>query len=253
MSIYSETFNIEYHLIAADLTARFPGLMFCVQEASIRHTESTDYKMQWYTDNMRGWILTNWHIEVSRMPKWNEVITVRTWPSRFKGIVADRSFEVLDAEGNRLVSAVAAWVYMDLAQRRPVKPPQDLVDGYGEVLPPIHETVFAIGGHEGYNLVSTREMTVTRRDTDTNEHANNVRYIEWAFDDIPEAIYASGCPATVKVAYKRECKAGDKLFLDCFVRAGLGADAEVIISIRKNGEDAPVCEVYTTWITEAAT
>ena len=242
MAVFAADYNIEYHMIAADLTARFPGLMFCIQETSIRHTESTDYKMQWYVENMKGWILTNWHIEVSRMPKWDETITVSTWPSKFKGIQAERSFEVKDAAGNRLASAVSGWVFMDLAQRRPVKPQPELLEGYGEVDEPVHETAFAMGEREGYNLVSTREMTVTRRDTDTNEHANNVRYIEWAFDDIPEEIYTKLNPATVKVAYKRECKAGDRLVLDCLVRGD-----EVIISMHRVGEEQPVCEVYTKW------
>ena len=38
-------------------------------------------------------------------------------------------------------------------------------------------------------LICTRDFVVTRRDTDTNGHANNVKYLEWVMDDIPDAIY----------------------------------------------------------------
>jgi len=247
---FSLDFNMDYHLFEPDLTARLPGVMFCVQETSIRNTESTDFKMQWYADNMRGWILTNWHIEVTRLPKWNETITITTWPSRFKGILADRSFQVKDAAGNPLISASSAWVFMDIEQKRLLKAPQEIVDGYGEVLPPVVEPDYKFVNREGFRLVSTRAMTVTRRDTDTNFHVNNVRYIEWAFDDIPEDIYQNCTPVTVKAAYKRECKANDELLLDCLLREG--DHPEIIISIRKQGEDTPVCEVYTSWTSKQA-
>jgi len=242
MPVFTSDFTVDYQLLEPDLTARLPGLMSHVQEASIRHTESTPHKMQWYADNARGWLLTNWHIEVTRLPKWNEAIRIHTWPSRFKGILADRSFEVLDENGQRLLAAVSGWVFTDLAARRPVKPPQAVIDGYGAIGEPALAADFKFS-HDGFTRITSREMLVTRRDTDTNSHVNNIRYIEWAFDEIPADIYDAHTPHVVKAAYKKECVKGDTLTFDTFVRPG--SEPSVLITMRK--EDVVVCEVYTEW------
>ena len=240
--VFTCEFTIDYQLLAPDLSARLPGLMGCVQEASIRHTESTPHKMQWYADNARGWLLTSWHIEVVRLPRWNEAIRVATWPSRFKGILADRSFAVTDADGKRLLAAVSGWVYTDLAARRPVKPPQEVIDGYGAIGEPALDADYKFS-RDGFAPVSAREMLVTRRDTDTNSHVNNLRYIEWAFDEIPADMYDTHTPRVVKASYKKECVTGDVLTLETAARAG-GSPA-VLTDMRKEG--AVVCEVYTEW------
>ena len=243
MSIYETKFTIEYKTLAPDLTVRFPALMEYIQEASIRHTESTAHKMQWYADNQRGWILTTWHIRIHSLPKWNDDITVRTWPSRFKGILADRSFAAIGANGETLVSAVAAWVFMDIDAKRPVRPPQEVIDGYGEVLAPVHEGNAKMPDMAGFETVSTRELIVARHDIDTNHHVNNVRYIEWAFDGVPADLYENRKPAEIKVAYRRECREGERLLLDCNRRGD-----EVATIIRKADEpETVVTEIYTRW------
>jgi len=250
MSVFESKFAVDYHLLEPDLTARFPGLMSYIQETSIRHTESTAHKMQWYAENMRGWLLTNWHIEITRLPRWNDELTVRTWPSKFKGILADRSFAVTDAAGARLIAAMSSWVFTDIAEKRPIKPPQEILDGYGTVLPPVMEPQYKFNDRAGFAQISTREMTVTRRDTDTNYHVNNVRYIEWAFDDVPDAIYEHYTPSVLKVAYRRECKAGERLLLDCAVREG--DSPALIVTVRKTAEpDVAVCEIYSEWVAKA--
>jgi len=245
---FTHEFDIAYQILAPDLTARLPGLMAGVQEASILHTESTPHPMQWYADNARGWLLTNWHIEITRLPKWNERVRVTTWPSRFKGILADRSFAVTDENGAPLLAAVSGWVFTDLDLRKPVKPPQEILDGYGEIGASALAADYKFAAKDGFTPVSAREMLVTRRDTDTNSHVNNVRYIEWAFDEIPAVVYDACTPKVVKVAYRKECVAGDMILLSTAVRDEAGECPVVHISIHKLAEpERPVCEIYTEW------
>jgi len=247
MAVFQSTFEVGYAIVEPDLHARIPGIMGYVQEASIKHTESTAHKMQWYADNMRGWLLTGWHIEIHKRPRWNDTIAVRTWPSKFRGILADRSFEVADADGERLISAMSAWVYTDIERRRPMKPPQEVIDGYGEVLPPVMEANFKIPDWSGFEKAGGREMAITRRDTDTNYHVNNIRYIEWAFDEIPSDIYDQYDPSVIKVAYRKECKAGEAVVLESFVQAG--ARPAVVITVRKAAEPETIAtEIYTEWV-----
>ena len=74
---------------------------------------------------------------------------------------------------------------------------------------------FALLGSDGkpFAWASSRwvlmDIPVMRRDTDTNKHANNSVYIDWAMDGVPDEIYDNMDLAEVTVTYKKECRRGD--------------------------------------------
>ena len=208
--------RIAYHGIKPDLTVSFPNLVSSVLEASLLHSESTPYPMAWYAANNVGFLLTNWQIEVKQYPKWNDELTIHTWPVHFKGIVAERAFEVFDEAGSLLALANTGWVFTDLAKRRPARPDAELIAGYGEHYPSALAKDFKLPDYKGYTSVNQAAIHVTRRDTDGNNHANNVSYLEWAMDLIPDHIYDRGRIIEMKTVYKRECLRGMSVLIEAF-------------------------------------
>ncbi len=59
------------------------------------------------------WVLSRFHIEITRYPKWGETVQINTWPSGRGPLFAVRDYEILDAEGP-LAAATSSWLIVDL-------------------------------------------------------------------------------------------------------------------------------------------
>ena len=93
-----------------------------------------------------------------------------------------------------------------------------------------------------------REFIVTRRDTDTNGHTNNTKYIEWAMDDVPDEIYDYFDVEDLKVVYKKECYRNSKVKSKCFVM-NIEDSKKLVISIFADSSDESItyAQVVSTW------
>ena len=226
---------VNYYGIEPGLTVSFPGLMSLLQEASLRHTDSTPHPMKWYSDNGFGFLLTNWHVRVDKYPSLHDNVTVRTWPTYFKGILSERYFEMRDDKNNISARAAAKWVFMDLNKKRACKPPEEIVKGYGNAYEPEFERRFEVTSAKNeFEFESRDYFTITRSGIDSNNHVNNVKYIEWAVDYIPDEIYDSFRIKEAKVSYKKECLKGERVYFETFVKNG--AAPEILSVLKPEGE-----------------
>jgi len=246
MGKFSAEYTIGYSSLNSDLTLGFPKLMDYLQDASTQHTGAVGYRPEWFVENKQAWVLTQWDIIFHKMPKWNDVLTVETWPSSFKSFIAERSFST-ETNGEPVCTALTDWIYTDLTVPRPLRPSKEMVESYGEVLPSVHErsseTIKTLENRE-YNLLSRREMKVGRRDIDTNNHANNLAYIIWALDDIPREIFFGGKIKRLKAAYKKECRLDDEIFIETFACTD---DPNLIMTKITKPNDLLVSEIFTRW------
>lgn len=250
MEKFQAQYQVDFQSLNPDLTITFPRLMSYVQETSTRHTQSTRYPMAWYAENMIGWLITNWSIRVTDYPKLGELITIKTYPIGFKGAVGERGFEVLSADGSPLLAAYSSWIYTDLVKMKLMRPPADILEDYGEHFPaPTDKNMDFLPvnlGGSPYELAGKREFLATRRDTDTNYHVNNVKYFEWAFDDIPDDLYDANAAKQVKAVYRRECKAGDSVLSEFYINRSNPKDC---VSVFKKAADGGtvMAEIYSLW------
>ena len=90
-----------------------------------------------------------------------------------------------------------------------------------------------------------QRFTVTRRDTDTNGHANNVKYLEWALDDVPDEIYDGMTLKDIRVVYRKECHRGDVVHTKTFVEEKDG-EWETITFIFDE-EETVLAEIAILW------
>ena len=242
-------FTADYYGIKPGLTVTFPRLMSYLQEASIRHTDSTPHPMSWYSDNKFGYLTTNWHIVVEKYPVLHDKLIIHTWPMYFKGIICERYFEMRGADDSVYARAASKWVFMDLVRRRPCKPPEIVVAEYGPIYPPGFEHSFGFSSDiSGMEKTSTDHFKVTRRDIDSNDHVNNVKYIEWAVDYMPDDVYDAYSICEAKVSYKKECVKNQKIFMETYLK---NDGVPVILSVLKSSEepDINIFEAYFKFTT----
>jgi len=90
-----------------------------------------------------------------------------------------------------------------------------------------------------------------RSDMDPNGHINNVAYLAWALEVIPEATYQAYQLTEVEMDFKAECTAGDQI--ECFgmplpeACEGTCQKQQFMHLLRKGGTDTEVWRARTTW------
>lgn len=237
------TFNspVFYRSIRPDASLTMPGLMYYIQEASLQHSRSVGFTMDYFMENRRAWVVTHWQVEVNRMPRWGESVSVVTWPSQFRGFMARRCFSVRNKEGEILAKANSCWVYSDLKEHKVIPMTDAPTEAYLPIMPEEMDYDFKLPSNCDV-AVSHRNYVVRPDDIDTNFHVNNCRYVEWAFNDMPDDLLLYKTPKRMNIIYKKECKLGDPLRILLYKSADNNAYLSDIV-----GSEGCVCQVYTKW------
>jgi len=234
--------TVQYEGIRPDFTLSFARLMAMLQETAIAHTSATPLPFSWYAQNNVGFLLTNWHVSVNSYGALHDKVTAYTWPVYFKGIKAERSFVLQNENGEDMAQANTRWAFADLTNRRLVKIPDVVCEAYGATYEPPFTPDFTFPGTDGFTKIDEAAHTVLRSDIDSNFHVNNVKYIEWAIDYIPNETYGQKNVREMKTQYKKELRQNDTAIIETWERG-----SEYISLIKSQDCTALHAGVYTLW------
>lgn len=154
------------------------------------------------------WVLNRLRLRIHRFPAWREPVTVETWASGFAGALATREALFLSDAQERLAEATSRWIVIDLATRRPRRPPAGLAAlprpdrprPFGDDAPPPEAPEDA---------PHTVRFTVRHSDLDVNRHVNNMCYLNWALEAVPPDFRERHALSEVDLLFKAESVFGD--------------------------------------------
>ena len=242
---YEERKKVSFLQIDENQCMTPAALLSTLQEMAILHSDSLGYTIDYMLEHQWFWSVVNWHLKIYRMPRYNEEIHLQTWNDKFARFQANRSFYLFDANGEKLLDGISRWVFMDLEKRRPSNVPAEMPEKYYSGLAAaIPDEKFLMPKEPEGKLLCTRDIVVTRRDTDTNGHANNVKYLEWVMDDIPDEIYADMALKDIRIVYRKECMRGDTVTVKTFVQET--EEGKTVETFLYEGETV-VAQVITLW------
>ena len=204
-AVYTFPARIRYSEVDHNAQLTLPSLVNYFQDCSTFQSEDLGVGMQWLKDQQKAWVLSHWRVIVDRYPMLNETVTVGTFASRFKGLMAHRNFFMADESGTIIAKADTTWIFMDLAKGRPVKATAEHVDPYGthEPLPMPPEPSHKIKLPDA--MRPCEPVVVRRSMIDTNEHVNNCQYLQMAMELLPrEAAVRTG-----RIDFRRAAVMGD--------------------------------------------
>ena len=210
MNLYECDFVVDYvdvdvHGIISDW-----GFFKHLQEIGCLHAEKLGYGVNNSLKTGLAWILLDWKMQIFKRPSWRDKIHVRTWPSKTELACTFRDYEIFDGEGTKLAVATSRWVLYDLNNRRIVKITPDVIERFA----PCGISVFATEIeklHEPEDAAITFEYRVLRRDIDSNGHVNNLNYINFAKEALPEEVYNMAQFSSIEVMYKKQCLVGSEI------------------------------------------
>lgn len=178
--MYSFNSRVRYSECNENAELSILGLMDYLQDCSTFHSEHIGHGLDFMHEHHFAWFVAAWQIEIERMPRFTEPITIATNCYEAKAAWAMRNFWIDDAEGNRLVKADSCWFTFDTEARGACRIPQS-EDAYLDPatpkldLPKTRRHLRLEG--EG---TPQHSLVVTEQQLDTNHHMNNAQYVELA-------------------------------------------------------------------------
>ena len=156
------------------------------------------------------WAVIRQRMEITRLPKDGETVTVKTWPMPTTRVAYPRATEGFDDHGNSLFKIISLWVIMDMDTRAMVLPGKSGIDVPGTSF---GTELKAPGGLPAFEGSEDMHRTVTFSDLDVNGHMNNTRYLDWICDLLPAAFHKDHPMKAVSICYMSEALEGQSLRL----------------------------------------
>ena len=97
------------------------------QESAEEHSEILGIGHDKTTFAGRKWVITRYSLKINRMPKFEENITVYTYPGKPNPYFLYRHFYVKDEKGHLLAVASSVWTILDANTNKIVANPFDIV------------------------------------------------------------------------------------------------------------------------------
>ena len=230
------TYNKKVLFSDVDATRRmsFGSLMDAMQDCVNINSESVGRGIDYMLTHKRTWFAISWNIEILRIPKMFEEISVKTWAYEFATSIGYRNVIVTDENGEDIVCADSMWTLMDMETKHPVRIEEEDAKGY-EIEPryPMEKCGRKIRLPKEFEVVDT--VVVPKADIDYNGHMSNAKYILLANEYVEDIT----CVNRIRVEYKSQARYKEALVIERAIQeieAEAGMETHVIIKM--SGKEA---------------
>lgn len=214
MNSYSKKVTLKYSDIGIANKLNLKSLIKYLQDAAGEHSDLAGYGISNIEKTHLAWLVLNWKVKMISHPHYNEEITIKTWARSLEKVYSYRDFEILDSNNNLVAIASSKWLLVDSNTKKIKHITEDIVNSYGLN----NKAVFNVILDEKPKVPENNSLNFTykvqRRDIDTNHHVNNLFYIDFALETIPENIYLSNEFNNIEIFYKKEIKYGE--IINCY-------------------------------------
>ena len=138
----------------------------------------------------KAWVVSRMMIDIVRMPKEYEMVTISTWVSQISTVTSTRLFCITDKEGNILATSSTYWSIIDIQTRRMVNLiettnlKENIIDTSAE-LPQIVNPQ-RVDVPRNAMPQATHSHRVVYSDIDINCHVNSMKYLQWSIDTLSQ-------------------------------------------------------------------
>lgn len=243
--ITEREYSVHYYEIDMKKRCLITSIMNYFQDIALIQSEDQgigiDYLLK---EKSLAWVLYKWDIKVDRYPLYKEKVKVRTWAYSLVKFYAYRKFEVIDENGEVIITADTIWLLVNINTKKPVRIIKEVFDGYGVELDCTDK--LDMGKIQAPSKIDSQiEFIVRYSDIDTNRHVNNVKYADWCIETVPLDIVLNYTLKRTRIIYKKETKYGEKIK----VLTEILHEQDKIICLHKivDKDDKELCSAETTW------
>jgi acyl-ACP thioesterase len=211
VEVKEEKFRIRTYECGIDGSIKIFSLMQYLQEIAALHAEQLGLGFDRLSEMNGYWVLSNIRIEISRLPKRDDEVTLRTWPSGYTRVIATREFAGKDQNGSELFRAGSEWMVLDKQKNRPKNLFRLDLNLPKTGLKALPDGLNRLEPHGDYREVYV--VRVPRSAIDLNGHVNNTEYVRWGIDALSRAFKLNENIRCAQATYLSEVFEGDELDL----------------------------------------
>ena len=202
--MYKKSFIVSNNDVDKQFKLKIPAIFRYFQDVALLATESVGADSITLSKKNIDWVITRMAVQIKRLPKCDEEITVCTHPGKDMAMLYPRYFYIMDAKGEIIVSSSSIWALIDNSTRKVIVD-RDVISK----LPPENydcqlDLPEKIALPENSRFVEKR--TIHYSDLDFNSHMNNVRYVELLMDVHDTTFYDAHSVKSITLNYMRELK-----------------------------------------------
>ncbi|WP_049543048.1 acyl-[acyl-carrier-protein] thioesterase [Streptococcus pseudopneumoniae] len=183
------------------------------------------------------WIITDYDIEVVRLPRFAEEITIETEALSYNRLFCYRRFTIYDEEGRELIHMIATFVLMDRDSRKVHAVEPEIVAPYQS---DFDKKLIRGPKYESLNEPISKDYHVRFYDLDMNGHVNNSKYLDWIFEVMGADFLTQYIPKKINLKYVKEVRPGG-VITSAVERSGLESKHEII------SDGATNAQAIITW------
>lgn len=200
-SIYTQNFEIGFQHCYPNGFLKYTEICNLFQIAAGNHADLGGISYLDMQQHHQAWVSSRMRIEISKLPKWRDVITIKTW---IKNLENSRSIRCLEMYLNeeKIVGCETFWVVINTKTRRPDN--LALAHAHFEKfeIDCISKPIQKINIPETFTFKSEKRIQLS--DIDIVNHANNVKYLEWCLDATHSETILSNSIKALNLNYLQE-------------------------------------------------
>lgn len=158
-----------------------------------------------------GWMLITLDLELSRIPRANDQLAVRTWSKGTKGALWQRDYRIFDGDNIEIAKARTIWALVDIEKRKilrpnalPVKVEHYSDDSVGDF--PVKVSI-----PSDIAMKAVYQYQVRYSGLDSNGHLNNACYGDLCCDALSLTEWNDTELKHFQITYLQEAKFGDEM------------------------------------------
>ena len=185
-SIFSKEWEINFTQCLPNRLLKYTDLCNILQLTAAAHSEVGGISFTDMQEFNQAWVLSRMRVEITELPKWKDIVTVKTWINTLENSRSVRAMK-MSINGKKMVGCETYWAVFNTKIRRPeaLALPFEHFELYPE-----HKATDKPFCKIKLNIEkeSVFEKTVVLSDLDIVNHVNNVKYLEWCLDYVDEKI-----------------------------------------------------------------
>ena len=204
---YSEKHIVNYYECDENKNLKLPAMIDLMMSVSEHQLDSGNGSTNALTKRGLGWVVTQYHIEVARLPRPNEEIIITTEPFGYNRFLEYRNYAFTDQSGNELITVKSEWVLFDLKTRKLVSTDKEMMAEIGVPLLKKLPRFPRLRVQDEYQ--NERQYRVRYDDLDTNHHMTNGHYFNWFIDTLDRDFLKNHIVKTIDIKFNLEVRYGE--------------------------------------------
>jgi acyl-ACP thioesterase len=211
-SILTKDWEINFLQCYPNGYLKYTDLCNILQLTAGVHAELGGISFSDMQEHHQAWVLSRMRVEIKRLPKWRDVITVKTWINSLENSRSIRCLELYVGD-EKIVGCETFWAVFNTQTRRPEN--LSLPHLHFEKYPNDRATEIQFSKIDT-SIVKTfvTEKAILLSDLDIVNHANSVKYLEWCLDSVEPNLLLNQKVESFEMNYLKEVSLEDTITIE---------------------------------------